>query len=92
MDNMAAGLASGIILPMLVFAIYFSIHDPALYLADVINRLYGSGVLANYISLCTISNLLAFFIFLKFNAERAARGVLGATILYAFAILMLKLT
>ena len=90
-DNIVTGLTCGLIAPAVVFVIYFSIHDPMLHILDVFHRLTESGVISYYMSLCAIANLLLFFIFLKFNIERAARGVLGATIIYAFTVLFLKL-
>jgi len=90
-DKMLIGLAGGLIVPLLAFAIYFKIRDPYLSISDSVQRLKESGVISYYMSLCAIANLLLFFLFLNLNAERAARGVLGATIVYALTILILKL-
>ena len=91
-DSILLGLAVGLLTPALAFAIYFSIRDPQLHLIDVLARLTESGVLSYYISLSAIANLLAFFLFLRVNADRAARGVLGATLVYAFSILFIKIS
>jgi hypothetical protein len=91
-DSMWIGLAGGLLAPLLLFVIYFSIRDPGLHIADQVNRMAEANVLAYYVSLCALANLLLFFVFLRMNAERAARGVLGATILYAFTVIFLKLT
>jgi hypothetical protein len=91
-DRMLVGLAGGLLTPVLVFAAYFTIHDPKLNLIDVLLRLNESGVLSHYLSLCAIANLLLFFLFLRIDAERAARGVLGATLIYAFTVLFLKMS
>lgn len=88
---MLVGLAAGLLVPVFSYVTYFKIHDPLLSLADVTRRLDESGVLTHYLSLCVITNLLLFFLFLRINAERAARGVLGSTIFYAFMILIFKL-
>ena len=90
-DKMVTGLAGGLIAPLIVFSIYFKIRDPKLSLYDTIQRLSESGVITYYLSLSAIANLGLFFVFLRLDAEQAARGVLGATILYAFTILFLKL-
>lgn len=90
-NNIFIGLAGGVAAPAVAFIIYFKIHDPRLGIQDTVLRLQESGVLSYYASLSAIVNLLLFFLFLRLNAERAARGVLGATILYAFIILFLKL-
>ena len=90
-DTLFTGLAAGILAPALVFVVYTKIHDPQLNLVDAVKRLMDSGVISYYLSLCAIANLILFFLFLRVNAEHAARGVLGATIIYAFTILILKL-
>lgn len=91
-NNMLTGLACGLAAPAIVFVTYFSIRDPYMHLADSVQRFYESGVLSYYISLSAIVNLGLFFLFLKFNADKSARGVLGATIIYAFTILFLKVS
>ena len=91
-NSLLTGFLAGLFLPALIFAGYFTIRDPLLRLTDVIRRLFELKVLSHYISLCAIANLALFFLFLKWNAERSARGVLGATILYAFLILLLTLS
>jgi hypothetical protein len=90
LDTMLTGLLGGLLVPLLVFAAYFSIRDPQLGLGMIVMRLVDSGVITYYMSLCAIANLLLFFLFLKINADRAARGVLGATIIYAFTVLLIK--
>ena len=90
-DRMWIGLVSGLVLPVLAFVVYFSLRDPALHISDQITRQAEANVLAYYVSLCALVNLLLFFMFLRSNSERAARGVLGATILYAFSVVIIKL-
>lgn len=89
-DRMWIGFVVGILAPLLLFVIYFSFRDPGLHLTDQIARQAESNVLSYYVSLCTLVNLLLFFMSLKANAERAARGILGATIIYAFTVVIIK--
>jgi hypothetical protein len=88
---MLLGMIGGLLFPVLSFFIYFSIRDPDLHIADQVSRMIEANVFAYYLSLCALVNLFLFFIFLRINAERAARGVLGATILYAFTVIIIKL-
>ncbi len=90
-DKMTVGLFGGLLAPVLAFIVYFKIHDSQMSLADVLHRLIESKVISYYVSLCAIANLAVFFFFLRLNADHAARGVLGATIVYAFIVLFLKL-
>ena len=89
-DRMWIGFIAGLIAPLLLFVVYFSLRDPGLQIADQVKRQAEANVLSYYVSLFTLANLLLFFMFLKANAERAARGVLGATILYAFTVILIK--
>lgn len=89
-DHMWIGFVVGLLAPLLLFVIYFSLRDPGLHIADQMKRQAEANVLSYYVSLCTLVNLLLFFMSLKANAERAARGVLGATILYAFIVIIIK--
>lgn len=85
---MLTGIISGIIAPAIVF---FFLHT------FTFNRVtpeyfYSSpGILAKMISLSLLGNLAAFFLFLKYDFELSARGVLFATFIYGAGILVLKL-
>jgi len=89
-DHMWIGFLVGLLAPLLLFVIYFSFRDPGLSISDQIARQAESNVLSYYVSLCTLVNLLLFFMSLKANADHAARGILGATILYAFTVVIIK--
>lgn len=48
------------------------------------------GSLASIFSLALIPNMLIFFIFIWLNKLKSAQGVLGATIILAFAVMIIK--
>ncbi len=87
-NSLLTGILCGILVPAIVF---FLLHT------FTFNRvtpeyLYTSfGILAKLISLSLLGNLAAFFLFLKYDYELSARGVLFATFVYGAGILVLKL-
>ena len=84
------GLFVGIIAPIVAFVIYV-----AFYLGDDVVETYNSLVkmnkLTHVISLSALINLLLFFMNIKTNRDITAKGILFATMIYAFVVLGLKL-
>ena len=84
------GLFIGVIAPIVAFVIYV-----AFYLGDDVVETYNSLVkmnkLTHVISLSALINLLLFFMNLKTNRDLTAKGILFATMIYAFVVLGLKL-
>ena len=83
------GFVVGIISPFIAFSIYV-LFIMELDLFYMINKVLESNKLPHIISLSLLVNLLIFFMKIKTNRDAAARGVLGATILYGFVIVYLK--
>jgi hypothetical protein len=91
-DRMGIGVLSGLFSPLIAFSIYAKIKFPEVPLSTIVQHVKELGILTTMISLCVFINLLIFFIFIWSDADRSARGVLAATFLYAFVVLILKLT
>ena len=83
------GFVVGIISPFIAFSIYV-LFVMELDLFYMINKVLESNKLPHIISLSLLVNLLIFFMKIKTNRDTAARGILGATILYGFVIVYLK--
>jgi hypothetical protein len=88
-EILLGGLA-GIILPFLILIILHSVRFNHYSFNDFIERIVKLKIAAKFISLCAIPNLLLFFIFIWLNKLNTARGVLGATLLLTFIILIFK--
>ena len=84
------GLFVGLVAPIVAFVIYV-----AFYLESDVMETYNSLVkmnkLTHVISLSALINLLLFFMNLKTNRDLIAKGILFATMIYAFVVLGLKL-
>jgi hypothetical protein len=86
---MALGLISGIILPVIsVIVIWLIRYDGGLF--EFVARFQRMGMLSKVVSLATIPNLLLFFICIWTNRNFSARGVIFATLIVAFIMLVLK--
>jgi hypothetical protein len=91
-NTFVAGLITGLVCPPLAFAAFSRISFPEIEVYDQLNSYYHRNVLPHVISLSVIVNLALFFLLLKFNHDHAARGILGATFIFAFLVLILKFT
>ena len=83
------GFFVGVIAPFVAFSVFVLFYlDLDLFLTT--NEVSKSEKLPHIISLSLLINLLIFFMKIMTRREQAARGVLGATIFYAFIIVYLK--
>ena len=88
--NVTKGFSIGIIAPIISLIIYISFIlevkiDIAFAEFDRLNTL------THHISLSVfLTNILLFFMNIKTNKEEVAKGLLGATIVYAFIVVIIK--
>jgi hypothetical protein len=69
------------------FFVYF-IGENEISVAEYVKSLQQLNVLIKLGSLCVFMNSGVFMGFIKLKLEKTARGILGATIIYAFVILI----
>lgn len=88
--ELAKGFSTGVIAPIVTLLIYTAFIlevdiDGALYFFERTNTL------THHISLSVfLTNIILFFWQLRKNKEQVARGILGATLIYAFLVLYIK--
>lgn len=87
-DTVGIGSLTGLVLPVLIFFIVFLAQGNEGSFNDYIKGMWRMQALIKLGSLCVFANVGVFWIFLQKKYEKAARGVLGATILYAFVVLI----
>ena len=88
--NVTKGFSVGVIAPIITLIIYISfILEVEIDIAFAeFERL---NTLTHHISLSVfLTNILLFFMNIKTNKEEVAKGILGATIVYAFIVVMIK--
>jgi len=88
-NTILAGLIPGIILPITTLVIIWLVrYDGGFF--NFLAMFQRMGMLSKILSLSVIPNLLLFFIFLWINRPFSARGVIFATLVMAFVMLVLK--
>ena len=90
LDNTGIGFLIGFSVPVLVFFIVYLIGNHNISLADYAEGLWKLHALIKLGSLCVFVNSIVFMGFIRMKYEMTARGILGATIMYAFVVLISK--
>ena len=90
LDNSGIGFLIGFSVPVLVFLIFYLFGNHQVSLMDFAKGLWKLNALIKLGSLCVFVNSIVFMIFIRMKFEKTARGILGATIMYAFAVLISK--
>ena len=83
------GLIPGILLPVLSLIVLWMVKYHGGFF-DFLVLFQQLGMLAKIVSLATLSNLILFFLFIWSDRSFSARGVIFATLVIAFAVLVLK--
>jgi len=84
------GTLVGVIAPIVAFVVYVAFYLDA-DVIQTVNKLVQINKIAHVISLSVLINLLIFFMNLRTNREMSAKGILLATLLYAFVVMIMKL-
>ncbi|MCF6331981.1 MAG: hypothetical protein L3J11_01745 [Draconibacterium sp.] len=88
LDNTGIGLLVGFLLPVIVFFAVYFIRERGISFSNYVGNLLYLQALVKLGSLCVFANSAVFMGFIKLKFDKAARGVLGATIIYAFLVLI----
>jgi hypothetical protein len=88
LDNIGIGFLIGFVLPVIIFLAVYLIGKNELTISDYTKSLLELNVMVKLGSLCVFVNSAVFMGFIKLKFEKTARGILGATIIYAFVILI----
>ena len=90
-DKFWIGLITGLVLPAIVLLLFYYTSYAYLTVPDFLRKMAFQSILFKLLSLCAIINLGAFFIFYQTRNDKAARGVIFATMIFAFAVMMNQL-
>lgn len=83
------GIITGLVVPFIVI-IGFYMYRGSESIDAFFEKIVSVGIFSELVSLCVVPNLLLFFIFMWTNRLRSARGVIGATFIYALIVIVLK--
>ncbi len=88
LDNMGIGLLAGFLMPVIIFFAVYYINERGISFSNYVGNLMYLHALVKLGSLCVFANSAVFMGFIKLKYDKAARGVLAATIIYAFVVLI----
>jgi hypothetical protein len=91
LDKFMVGLIWGMILPLLIFLAIYLVRYPAIPLVTFIGNLEEMNILVKILSLCGFVNLLLFLWFYRKRLDKAAKGVIAATFVYGFMVLISRI-
>ena len=90
-DRILIGWLIGTLVPLIIFLITYMVKYSELEFVVFLKDLWHLKMLLKLMSLCVYANLGLFFLFYRIKYDMAARGVIMATFMYAFLVLVAKL-
>ncbi len=90
-DSIITGVIGGIIIPVTAFLIFFLVTRKGLSFSGYLDKIAEAGNVSEVMSISVFANIVIFLIFNRLDMLRAAKGVLGITIVWAFAVFGIKL-
>lgn len=90
-DRIVTGWLIGILLPLIIFLITYQVKYSEMEFSVFVQNMWQMKILMKLLSICVFPNLGIFFIFYRMKYDMAARGVIMATFMYAFMVLIAKL-
>jgi len=88
-NSVITGLVPGILIPVITMITIWAVRFGG-NLGEFIVDFQRMGALSKLVSLSVIPNLLLFFIFTWLNQPQSSKGVIFATFIMAFVMLILK--
>ena len=88
-DNLLYGLIPGILLPVIGVVIFWGVKSDQ-NVVDFLLEFQRLGMLSKIVTLSAIPNLMLFFLYIWTDRTFSARGVIFATLVLAFVMLLLK--
>jgi hypothetical protein len=92
LNKQYVGFVSGLVGPFIGAVLFYFIQFSEMPFIYFLENSIRADIQTELLSLCTVFNLLIFFIFIWTNLQLAARGVILATFIYVLVVLVLKFT
>lgn len=90
-NTLATGIVTGVLLPLTLFLIIYLAKYHQVPFFSFLRQLAGMNMLVKILSLCGFANLLAFFYFYRNQLDKAAKGVITATFVFALGVLISRI-
>jgi len=90
-DRLVVGFIIGLLVPIIFFMIVYQIKYANIDFVTYIRKTWEMKIFLKILSVCVFPDLGFFLLFYRRKYDMAARGVILATFIYAFAVLIAKL-
>lgn len=90
-DKIWVGFIVGLILPLIALAVFYASSYAYMTAPDFLRKMAFQAILIKLLSLCAVVNLGGFFLFFQFKKDKAARGVVFATLIIALVVMVKKI-
>jgi hypothetical protein len=90
LDHVFLGFLLGVIAPSIAILIFYYLNFSTSDLGSFLNLSVKEKLLSPLLSLCLVVNIGVFYLFIHFEKLFSARGVILATFLFGFIIVLLK--
>ena len=90
-DRILTGWLLGTIVPLIIFFITYEVKYSEMEFSVYLRNIWNMKIFLKILSLCVFPNLAFFMVFYRQKYDMAARGVIMATFMYAFLVLIAKL-
>ncbi|HEY3370343.1 MAG TPA: hypothetical protein VGK10_05805 [Prolixibacteraceae bacterium] len=90
-DRILIGWLIGTILPLIIFLITYEVKYSELEFLAFLRNMWRMKIFLKLLSICVFPNLGFFLLFYRLKYDMATRGVLMATFMYAFVVLIAKM-
>ena len=90
-DRLLVGSVLGFLVPVIFFMVVYQLKYAEMEFVAYVRSIWQMKIFLKILSLCVFPNLGFFLLFYRRKYDMAARGVIMATFIYAFVILIAKL-
>jgi len=90
-DRLLVGFVLGLLVPVIFFLIVYQMKYANMEFLTYVRSIWQMKIFLKILSLCVFPNLGFFLLFYRRKYDMAARGVILATFIYAFVVLIAKL-
>lgn len=90
-DQLWIGWLIGALVPMIIFFVTYQVKYSDMEFVLFLESMWRMKIFLKLLSICVFPNLGAFLIFYRLKYDLAARGVILATFMFAFLVLVGKL-
>jgi len=88
LDKFWVGFASGIVLPLIVFLVYYNSATKTLSVLEFLKNINSLGLTTQVLSSLAMPAFLLYYFAHQQHLDKAGRGIVGATLLITFALVL----